>query len=38
MKLKNDAKFDEKQVCCFKNYKNLVNFNPSTPKSQKFAP
>ena len=35
--LKSDAKFEEKVFCCFKNDKNLVNFDPSTRKSQKFA-
>ena len=37
MILKSDVKFKEKPVCCFKNDKNLVNFDPSTQKSQKFA-
>ena len=37
MILKNDAKFEEKPICRFKNDKNLVNFDPSTQKSQKFA-
>ena len=37
MTLKNDAKFEEKTICCFKNDKNLVNFDPSTQKSQIFA-
>ena len=37
MTLKSDAKFEEKQICCFKNDKNLVNFDISTQKSQKFA-
>ena len=37
MPLKIDAKFEEKLICCFKNDKNLVNFDPSTQKSQKFA-
>ena len=32
-----DAKFEEKLFCCFKNDTNLVNFNPSTQKTQKFA-
>ena len=32
-----DAKFEEKLICCFKNDKNLVNFDPSTQKSHKFA-
>ena len=35
--LKSDAKFEEKPICCLKNDKNLVNFDPSTQKSQKFA-
>ena len=30
MILKNDTNFEEKQICCFKNEKNLVNFDPST--------
>ena len=37
MKLKSDAKFEEKPIYCFKNDKNLVNFDPSTGKSKKFA-
>ena len=37
MILTNDANFQEKLIFCFKNDKNLVNFDPSTPKSQKFA-
>ena len=37
MILKSDAKFEEKPICCFKNDKNLVNFDPSTQKSKKFA-
>ena len=32
-----DAKFEEKLTWCFKNDKNLVNFDPSTQKSHKFA-
>ena len=32
-----EAKFEEKLICCFKNDKNLVNFELSTQKSQKFA-
>ena len=36
MTRKSDAKFEEKLTCCFKNDKNLVNFDPSTQKSQKF--
>ena len=30
MILKSDTNFEEKQICCFKNDKNLVNFDPST--------
>ena len=30
MILKSDSKFEEKTICCFKNDKNLVNFDPST--------
>ena len=37
MTLKVDAKFEEKQVCSFKTDNNLVNFEPITLKSQKFA-
>ena len=37
MTLKIDAKFEEKLTCCFKNDKNLVNFDPGTRKFQKFA-
>ena len=36
MTLKSGAKFEEKLIC-FKNDKNLVNFDPSTRISQKFA-
>ena len=34
MTLKSDAKFEEKLICCFKNDKNLVNFDLSTQNSQ----
>ena len=34
MTLKSDAKFEEKLICCFKNDKNLVNFDPSTQVSK----
>ena len=34
---KSGAKFEEKLIFCFKNDKNLVNFDPSTKKSKKFA-
>ena len=37
MTLKNDAKSEEKPICCFKNDKIFENFDPSTRKSQKFA-
>ena len=30
MTLKSDEKFEEKAISCFKNYKNLVNFDRST--------
>ena len=33
MILKSDAKFEEKLICCFKNDKNLVNFDLRTQKS-----
>ena len=34
MILKSDAKFEEKPIFCFKNDKNLVNFNLSTQISK----
>ena len=34
---KSGAKFEEKLPFCFKNNKNLVNFDPSTKKSKTFA-
>ena len=34
---KSDANLQEKPVCSFNNDKNLVNFDPSTQKSKKFA-
>ena len=34
---KSSVKFDEKLIFCFKNDENLVNFDPSTKKSKKFA-
>ena len=38
MTLKNDAKFDKSLTCQFKiDMKNLMNFDPSTQKFQKFA-
>ena len=37
MTLKSDAKFQEKTIYCFKTVKNLVNFDPSTRKSQNFV-
>ena len=36
MILKSDAKFEEKQIFCFKNDKNLVNFDRHSQKSQTF--
>ena len=30
-------KIEGKLICCFKNDKNLVNFDPSTQKYQNFA-
>ena len=37
MTLKNDSKFEEKLISCFKNDKNLANFESSNQnKSQKF--
>ena len=36
--LKNDAKCEEELTCHFKiDMRNLTNFEPSTPESQKFA-
>ena len=37
MTLKSDVKSEEKLICCFKYDKDLVNFDPSTQKSQIFA-
>ena len=38
MTMKNDAKFEEDLTCLFKiDMRNLMNFDPSTQKSQKFA-
>ena len=34
---KSGAKFEGKLIFCFKNDKNLVNFDPSTKKSKTFA-
>ena len=36
MTLNSDVKFKAKLICCFKNGKNLVNFNLSTRNSQNF--
>ena len=36
MTLKSDAKFEKKLICCFKNDKNLVNFDLNTKNSQNF--
>ena len=38
MAMKNDAKSEEELTCRFKiDMRNLTNFDPSTPKSQKCA-
>ena len=38
MTMKNDAKFEEELTCHFKiDMRNLMNFDPSTWKSQKFS-
>ena len=38
MTMKNDAKFEEELTCHFKiDMRNLRNFEPRTPKSQKVA-
>ena len=37
MRTMSGAKLEEKLIFCFKNDKNLVNFDPSTKKSKKFA-
>ena len=34
MILKSDAKFEEKPICCFKNDKNLMNFDSRTQVSK----
>ena len=34
---KSGAKFEEKLIFCFKDDKNLVNFDPSTKKSKKLC-
>ena len=34
MALKNDAKFEEIMICCFKNNKNLMTCDLSTQNSQ----
>ena len=36
MTLRIDAKFEDKLIGCFKNDKNLVIFDPSARKSQRF--
>ena len=39
MAMKNEAKFEKELTCQFKiDMRNLTNFDPSTRKSQKFAP
>ena len=38
MTMKNDAKFEEESTCQFKiDMRNMMNFDPSSQKSQKFA-
>ena len=38
MTMKNDIKIEEELTCHFKiDKRNLTNFDPSTPKSPKFA-
>ena len=37
MVLKSGAKFEGKLIFCFKNAKNLVNFDSNTKNSKKFA-
>ena len=38
MTLKTDAKFEEKLTCSFKyDMRNLVNFHPTTQKSENFT-
>ena len=38
MTMKSDAKFNKKQTCGFKyDMKDLVNFHPSTQKSESFT-
>ena len=37
MTLKSDVKFEEKPIFCLIKDNNLVNFDPSTQKSEKFA-
>ena len=36
MILKSGAKFEQKPICCFKNDKKLVNFDPGTQNSNKL--
>ena len=38
MTMKNDTKFEKELTCQFKiDMRNLMNFDPSTQKSQKYA-
>ena len=38
MTMKNDVKFEDESTCQFKiDMRNLMNFDPSTRKSQKFT-
>ena len=39
MTMKNDLKFEEELICQFEiDMSNLTSFDPSTQKSEKFAP
>ena len=38
MTMKNDTKTEEELTCCFKiDIRNLIKFDPSTRKSERFA-
>ena len=37
MSPKSGERFKEKPICCFKNDRNLMNFNPSYKISKKFT-
>ena len=38
MTLKNDAKLEEKPLCCFKSHKDLLNFFQKSQGSPEFYP